>query len=151
MLDPDTAQEYIDDARREAERCADVAIADLKAELEQTRYDLRIARHRAANHESLEDQWMAASRRILEMQSDAINAATEREALRAQLLELEPLRPLLQVLHGALSAKDHMTIRHTPMEKVIEIGHMTVHVYGGRSVQLVQALYDAGQSVMVPK
>jgi hypothetical protein len=105
-LDPDTVQEYIDDARREAERCADVAIADLKAEIED---------------------------------------------LRAQVKELEPLRPLLQVLHGALSAKDHMTIRHTPMEKVIEIGHMTVHVYGGRSVQLVQALYDAGQSVMVPK
>jgi chromosome segregation ATPase len=91
MLDPDTAQEYIDDAVREAERCADVAIADLKAELEQTRHDLRIARHRAANHESLEDQWMAASRRILEMQSDAINAATEREAMRAEIEDLKHL------------------------------------------------------------
>ena len=32
-IDPDTAQEYIDDAVREAERAADVAIADLKAEI----------------------------------------------------------------------------------------------------------------------
>lgn len=31
LIDPDTAQEWADDARREAERAADVAIADLRA------------------------------------------------------------------------------------------------------------------------
>lgn len=58
-IDPDTAQEYIDDARREAERCADVAIADLKAEVED---------------------------------------------LRAQVKELEPLRPLWEALRLSRSA-----------------------------------------------
>jgi chromosome segregation ATPase len=91
LIDPDTAQEYIDDAVRETERAADVAIADLRAELEQTQHELRVAQHRAANHESLEDQWMAASRRILEMQSAVIDATTEREALRAEVEDLKHL------------------------------------------------------------
>jgi chromosome segregation ATPase len=90
-IDPDTAQEWANDARREAERAADVAIADLRAELEQTQHELRVAQHRAANHESLEDQWMAASRRILEMQSAVIDATTEREALRAEVEDLKHL------------------------------------------------------------
>ena len=93
-IDPDTAQEYIDNARREAERCADVAIAELKAEVED---------------------------------------------LRAQVKELEPLRPLLNVLHS---------IHENPGQNAPQMGHPTYWTFGGatliasgpEAVQLTHAL-----------
>ena len=93
-IDPDTAQEWADDAQREAERCADVAIADLKAEVED---------------------------------------------LRAQVKELEPLRPLLNVLRS---------IHEHPGQSAPQMGHLTYWTFGGatliacgpEAVQLTHAL-----------
>ena len=101
-IDPDTAQEYIDDARREAERCADVAIADLKAEVED---------------------------------------------LRAQVKELEPLRPLLNVLRS---------IHEHPGQNAPQMGHpiywtfygTTLIASGPESERLMYALNCAAFDVM---